>query len=209
MFDRKLAPGIPVAGFVLAGGASRRMGQDKALLEIAGEPLFLRAANLLKPYVSAVVLLGAPDSYAWSGFLTIPDRCPGSGPLAALLMGLEYSTQEWNIFLACDLPLMRGEFIEMLIRRISHASGFDAVAPLIQDKWQPLCAAYRQTCAPMIREALRIGKSGVIDVLPDLQLDVITSEHVAALGLSNEIFENVNTPEDWQKTLQRLQARSS
>ncbi|MGH9360228.1 MAG: molybdenum cofactor guanylyltransferase, partial [Terriglobia bacterium] len=68
MFDRKLAPGIPVAGFVLAGGASRRMGQDKALLEIAGEPLFLRAANLLKPYVSAVVLLGAPDSYAWSGF---------------------------------------------------------------------------------------------------------------------------------------------
>ena len=202
------SPCIPAAGFVLAGGASRRMGQDKARLKIDGEPLFLRAANLLKVYVSTIVLLGPPDQYAWSGFPTLRDQWPGRGPLAALLTGLDHSTHEWNVFLACDLPLIRGEFIELLLRRATQG-GFDAVVARTASGWQPLCAVYRRTCAPKMREALEKGKSGVIDVLPDLRVDVIGSDQVVALGLGDEIFENVNTPEDWQRILLRTQARSS
>ncbi|HLI31019.1 MAG TPA: molybdenum cofactor guanylyltransferase [Terriglobia bacterium] len=201
-------PPNPAGGFVLAGGASRRMGQDKALLEIKGEPLFLRAANLLKIYVSPVMLLGAPDQYARYGFPILQDRWPGRGPLAALLTGLERSVCEWNIFLACDLPFLPREFIELLLRRVQK-SDFDAVVPQTNCRWQPLCAAYRQTCVPKITEALEKGRSGVIDVLPELRVDVITGEQVAASGLSDEIFENVNTPEDWQNVLFRIQARSS
>ncbi len=206
--NKQESPPSPAGGFVLAGGASRRMGQNKALLEINGEPLFLRAANLLKAYVSPVILLGAPDQYAWYGFPTLRDRWPGRGPLAALLTGIEQSACEWNVFLACDLPLLPREFIGLLLRR-AQRGGVDAVVARTNAGWQPLCAAYRQTCAPKMREALEAGKPGVIDVLPDLRVDVITSEQIAAAGLSDEIFENVNTPEDWQNVLPRIQARSS
>lgn len=205
--NQQKIPHVQAGGFVLAGGASRRMGRDKSLLEIGGEPLFLRAANLLKSHVSPVVLLGAPDQYMWSGFQTLRDRWPGRGPLTALLTGVENSMRPWNIFLACDLPLIRGEFIELLLRRAGQDE-FDAVVPRINGEWQPLCAAYRQTCLPTIREAIGKGKTGVIDVLADLRIDVVGSDQVAALGFSDEIFENVNTPEDWQKILLRTQDRS-
>lgn len=198
--------GIRAGGFVLAGGASRRMGRDKALLEIGGEPLFLRAANLLKAHVDPVVLLGAPDQYASAGFLTLPDRSPGRGPLAALLDGLEYSAQPWNVFLACDLPLLRGEFIELLLQRAARGE-FDAIVPRTSDGWQPLCAAYRRTCTPKIHDALKNGRLDIAGVLPGLRVDALRDEQLGVLTLDEEIFENVNTPEDWQRVLLRTQRR--
>ncbi|MGH9355373.1 MAG: molybdenum cofactor guanylyltransferase [Terriglobia bacterium] len=198
---------IRAGGFVLAGGASRRMGREKGLLEIGGEPLFLRAANLLKAWVHPVVLLGAPDQYARSGFPTLPDRSPGQGPLSALVDGLEYSALPWNIFLACDLPLLRGEFIELLLQRAARDE-FDAIVPKTNDGWQPLSAAYRRTCAPKIRDALKIGRLDVAGVLPDLRVDAVQREQLRELALDDEIFENVNTPEDWQRVLLRTQAHS-
>src|SRR3990172_4918807 len=79
------------AGFVLVGGQSRRMGCDKALLEIEGAPLCLRIASLLQPYVKTVTLLGPPARYSGFGLPVLADQQPGQGPLGALYTALKYS----------------------------------------------------------------------------------------------------------------------
>lgn len=261
-----------VNGFVLAGGRSQRMGCDKASLKLNGQPLLLRAVNLLKAHLGSVAVLGPRGRYESLGVPVLPDRWPGQGPLGALLTGLESSANGWNIFLACDLPLLNGQFIELLLRS-TLAVKLDAVVPRTNEGWHPLCAAYRltrskllkeldlaqgiaekkttipilsnilleasdaelrisatdlelglkcgcqasvqppgasavpgkrRTCSAKMRRALENGKSAVIDILPHLRVDVITSDRLAGAGIADGIFENVNSPEDWQRVLARL-----
>ncbi len=192
-----------VSGFVLAGGRSQRMGCDKAYLKVAGQPLLLRAVNLLKAHLSSVTVLGPLGRHEALGVSVLPDRWPGRGPLGALLRGLESPTNEWNVFLACDLPLLNGQFIELLLRS-TRAGKFDAVVPRTGQGWHPLCAAYRRTCAATMRSALERGESAIVNILPLLQVDVITSERLASAGINEKIFENVNSPEDWRRVLFHL-----
>lgn len=192
-----------VNGFVLAGGRSRRMGCDKAYLKLNGQPLLLRAVNLLKAHLASVAVLGPRGRYKSLGVPVLPDRWPGRGPLGALLTGLESSANGWNIFLACDLPLLNGQFIELLLRS-TLAVKIDAVVPRTNEGRHPLCAAYRRTCSAKMRRASEKGKSASIDILPHLQVDVITSDRLASAGIADGIFENANSPEDWQRVLARL-----
>ena len=70
-----------VAGFILAGGQSSRMGCDKALLEIAGVPLLVRTARLLEPRVAGVTVIGPPERYAALGLRVVPDDRAGLGQI--------------------------------------------------------------------------------------------------------------------------------
>jgi molybdenum cofactor guanylyltransferase len=194
-------------GFVLAGGQSTRMGLDKARLEIAGVPLLLRTVNLLKAHVDSVAVIGPVGRYEFINEPTIPDRWPGKGPLAAILTGLEHLSGDWGIFLACDLPLLDGRFIELLIRR-AEASDSDAVVPRTAGGWQPLCAAYCRSSARQIREVIEEGETAIVKVLPRLQVDVITPEDLATAGIEETIFENLNSPEDRERVLGLLSARA-
>ncbi|MGH9450543.1 MAG: molybdenum cofactor guanylyltransferase, partial [Terriglobia bacterium] len=162
--------------------------------------LLLRAVNLLKAHLSSVTVLGPLGRHEALGVSVLPDRWPGRGPLGALLRGLESSTNDWNVFLACDLPLLNGPFIELLLRS-TRAGKFDAVVPRTVQGWHPLCAAYRRTCAATMRCALERGECAIINILPLLQVDVITSERLASAGINEKIFENVNSPEDWRRVL--------
>ena len=99
-----------INGFVLAGGKSSRMGQDKALMRLEGKPLVLRAAEILRPFVREITLLAPAGRYENLGLPVVADKWPDQGPLAAVCTGLLSSHAEWNIFLACDLPLVSRQF---------------------------------------------------------------------------------------------------
>src|SRR3990172_12388727 len=156
-----MADSFPVGGFVLVGGESRRMGRAKALLELDGVPLVLRAAELLRPHVAEVTLLGPPERFAHLGVRMLADRRPGRGPLEALCAALASSPCEWNLFLACDLPFLEGEFLGALVRR-ALAGRAQAVVPRTSAGWQPLCAAYYQGCVPGVGEALERVSTGIV-----------------------------------------------
>ena len=103
-----------VAGFILAGGASSRMGRDKGLLDFGGVPLILHTARLLEPIVAQVTIVGSPSKYAKLGLHAIaddaraqggPDR-PGRGPLAGIAAALTATHSRWNLIVACDLPYL-------------------------------------------------------------------------------------------------------
>jgi len=195
---------FPVGGFVLVGGESRRMGRAKALLELDGVPLVLRAAELLRPHVAEVTLLGPPERFAHLGVRVLADRRPGRGPLEALCAALASSPCEWNLFLACDLPFLEGEFLGALVRR-ALAGRAQAVVPRTADGWQPLCAAYHRSCVPVMEQGLTREPAGIVEVLPALQVDAIEGEELARLGFSERLFRNLNTPADWETAQRELE----
>jgi len=187
-----------IDGFVLAGGKSSRMGQDKALMQFEGKPLVLRAAEILRPFVREITLLAPADRYESLGLPVIVDQWPDQGPLAAIGTGLLSSRAEWSIFLACDLPLVTRQFIQLLVQRVG-ATRSDAVVPRTEEGWQPLSAAYHSRCRTAFVRALQEGRRSIIRLLDEVRVEVITRDEMAGAGLSAVELVNVNTPGDWAR----------
>lgn len=193
---------VPVNGFVLAGGKSTRMGQDKAMMRYAGRPLVVRAAELLESVVRNVALLGSPDRYGGLGYPVIPDSWPEVGPLAGLCAGLIHSDTQWNLFLACDLPLVTPRCLALLIER-SRNTNFIAVVPQTEHGWQPLCAVYHVLCRPIFEAGVRRGNLSVVGLFDEVCPDAIAAEEMVTFGLTEDNFLNVNTPDDWTRLAPR------
>lgn len=187
-----------IHGFVLAGGKSRRMGQDKARMRIDGQPLVLRGVEILRPFVREVTLLASPGQYADLGVPVLADRWPDQGPLAAVCTGLLSSTAAWNIFLACDLPLLNGRFLELLVKRLLATSS-DAVVPRTADDWQPLSAAYHSRCRAPFLQALEAGERRIINLLEVIPVEPLTPAEMLQAGVSESDFANMNTPGDYAR----------
>ena len=201
-----MASSEQIDGFVLAGGKSSRMGQDKGLMRLGGKPLVLRAAEILKPLARTVTLLGPPDRYGNLGFPVIADMWPDQGPLAGLCTGLISSSTAWSLFLACDLPRVSPKFIELLVQRV-RTTRSDAVAPRTQDGWQPLCAAYHTRCRAVFERAIQQCQLSIVELFNILRPEAITLDEMATVGVSETEFINVNTPEDWARLAPFLEGR--
>jgi len=187
-----------INGFVLAGGKSSRMGQDKALMRLGGKLLVLRATEILSPFVREVTLLAPPARYRDLGVPVVADKWPDDGPLAAVCTGLLSSSAEWNIFLACDLPLISQQFIQLLVRRV-RATRSEAVVPRTEGGWQPLAAAYHVCCRTAFAQAVVEGRRSIFRLFDEIRVDEIRHDEMEGAGLSEVEFVNVNTPEDWSR----------
>ncbi|MDQ2833074.1 MAG: molybdenum cofactor guanylyltransferase [Acidobacteriota bacterium] len=105
-----------VGGYVLAGGNSRRMGRDKALLELAGEPLIRHAVKKLRRVCMDVRVLSAnPELAAFAP--TVPDLHPGCGPLGGVEAALAHSIFDWNVFMPVDMPFLPSAFLRNWVER--------------------------------------------------------------------------------------------
>ena len=124
---------------VLAGGQSRRMGRDKALLPLGGQTLIERVLAAAHPLGYPRVIIGDPTAYAHFGLPVHPDRRPSLGPLGGLYTALS-TTATPVLLLACDLPFLTPDFLRHLVnRRGPH----QAVVPHTATGLQPLCALLR------------------------------------------------------------------
>jgi molybdenum cofactor guanylyltransferase len=141
-----------ITGVALAGGSSRRMGQDKALLRLTPDaPTFLERAAQTLEAVCGRVLIVAPHerAYAVDGVEFVADRWPGAGPVGGMLTALEAVANGSVLVLACDYPLVPSELLSAMIRErrdaaalIAMASGTERTHPLVGryavDYWVPL-----------------------------------------------------------------------
>lgn len=189
---------MEIKGFVLGGGKSTRMGQDKALLRLGNTPLILRAAGILDPFVGEVALLAPPNRYRKLWPSVIADKWPNQGPLAGVCTGLLHSNAEWNVFLACDIPLVSQGFMDLLIRRVRTTSS-DAVVPRVEDEWQPFSAAYHARCRDIFVRAFEEGERSIVRLLNKVRVNEITPGEMLTAGLSPMELTNVNTLEDWER----------
>jgi len=180
------------AGWVLVGGRSRRMGRDKALIEIDREPLVKRVAGVLEQVCGGVSLIGDPAVYGELGWPVVADRFPGEGPLAGVEAALRVTKFEWNLVVACDMPRLDTAILEQLFRTAAAEDG-DCAAPQYSDgRLEPLCAVWNARCHPAVAGALMAGTRKVTEVLRGLALRYVP---VA----SDEAFANLNTPEDLER----------
>lgn len=180
---------MEAAGFVLAGGRSSRMGQDKALLEFEGETLVERALRKMRAVCAEVALAGGGEGLERFGRV-IPDGQRGCGPLGGIVSALEQSGFEWNLFLAVDVPFVPVAVLEGLLKR---ASGFDCVCVMAEadGQVQPLCAAYARRSVSKLREELDAGRWKVTAA-------IAAAGRVDRMQFSEESwFRNVNTPDEF------------
>jgi len=186
---------IQRAAWVLAGGRSSRMGTDKALLEIEGQPLVLRVADRLAEVCGSVAIIGEgtlsnPGQYANLGLRVVPDSFPGLGPLAGIEAALAATSAEANLIAACDMPSLDASALEALF-----AAGGDCAVPRHADgRIEPLCAVYHRRIHARVRELLESGIRGVTEALRLLETGGFALRYVQVTA--RDTFANLNTPED-------------
>ena len=182
------------SAFVLAGGMSSRMQQDKALLRFRDHYLIEYAIDVLQQLTADIRIIGDPLKYEFLKRPVIPDRVASHGPLCGIYTGLNISTNRYNLFLACDMPLMKPEFFRLLLERIGDADA--AVMRLIDGKVEPLAAVYSKSGLPTIEGNMALQYYKITDFLDRTRVVYLGEEELSEIGLSARIFTNVNTPED-------------
>jgi len=203
-----------VSAFILAGGASSRMGCPKGFIEFGGKPLILRTAQLVEPLVSSVTVIGPARPYRRLGLSAIPDRIPGvaqvpafQGPLAGILTALGASESRWNLILACDLPYLTQEWIEALLMR-AQGSGAQACLPRTSDGLEPLAAVYRLDAHDKLAEAFREGVRKVTDALQRVSVATVALEEFGGFPDGGLVLKNMNTPADLSAARKWWKAKS-
>jgi len=173
------------------------MGRDKALLEFGGQPLIQSAVNLLKALTERVAVLGPAERYGFLGVPVLPDLVPSRGPLSAIYTGLERSGTAVNLFLACDMPMMEGSFLNLLVERAALA---DAVLMRLDDgSLEPLCAVYNRSCLPTVKANYERQRFKLSDLFPELRTHYLAEADLRDAGLDRRIFTNLNDPRDLEQ----------
>ena len=196
-----------VEGFVLAGGASSRMGKDKALLTLGGKTFVERAAFALRAVSQNLCLVG--DNLKGEMFLpTAPDvhKIKAEKKRASIIgvhSALFHAQMQWAAILACDLPFVTGELLTRLadLGKIYEKSDLAAVVPIQPDgKIQPLCAFYKPAvCLPRIEEMLAARKFRLQEIFGKIKTKFVEFSEIADLPNAKNFFFNVNTPEDLRR----------
>ncbi len=184
-----------VAGLVLLGGASRRMGQNKAILAVGGIPIIQRVIKALDPLCSETLLVGNDaEPYHHLGLPIIPDIQPNLGPLMGLYSGLLATKYELNFLLACDMPFASAALLNHLL---ALSNGYDVVIPRTKGGLHPLCAVYRRsTCLPAIRASLDAHSRRVISFFDQVRVREVGPDELRMFDPDDISLMNVNTPED-------------
>lgn len=203
-----------VETFLLVGGKSTRMGRNKSLLEINGEPLIQRTANLLAPLVKSITLVisGAQSSnpenknpYSDFKLPAVADRYAEAGPLGGVTTALSAAQTPWCLILACDMPFFTRAWLTFLLGQIYKVpEQTDAIVPETNRGLEPLCAIYRSTCASTFAAALDRGERKVTDALAALNLKRITENEWRKFSPDGNLFGNLNTWQDYLAAQQRL-----
>jgi molybdopterin-guanine dinucleotide biosynthesis protein A len=185
---------------VQAGGASSRMGEDKALKHFLGRPLIQRVADRLSPIADElIVTTNRPTDYA---FLNLPlhaDLKPGRGALGGLYTAIASATHPLVAVVACDMPFASTKLIETMISLMVQEEA-DVVIAKSDEGYEPLHALYRRdVCLPAIESAIKADQWKVIAWFPQVKVRVLTDNEIKACDPDGLAFWNVNTPEEFAK----------
>jgi len=187
---------------VLAGGAARRYGGvPKGLLEVGGRRILDRLVDVLQSVTGALPLLvaNAPDAPAWRPDLTtMPDVRPGCGSLGGIYTAVTAATGP-VLCLAWDMPFVPAALLRALAQAATGGGvEYDAFLPESSGRrgLEPLCAVYGPACRPAIAGRLERGDLQAISFHPDVRVGILSLADVKKFGDPDELFFNVNTPDD-------------
>jgi len=183
---------------VQAGGESRRMGQDKALMTFLGRPLIQRVVDRLKPLADeTIVTTNRPEDYRFLGLPLFPDLMPGRGALGGLYTALSSATCETVAVVACDMPFASPALIEAAEGLLVQEEA-DVVIPDSGGGLEPMHAIYRRaTCIPAIEAAIQADRWKLISWFPEVKVRILQPDEVKQYDPAGLAFWNLNTPEEF------------
>lgn len=187
-----------VTGIILAGGLSRRLGRDKAVEPIDGQPLVGRVMDALAQIADElVVVVNTPQR---GRELPLPDSAvvavdiyPNAGSLGGIFTGLSSASNQWGIVVACDMPFLN---LDLLSYLLSFRESHDAVVPVLDDRPEPTHAAYSKVCLSAIDARLEAGDLKIARFFDDVRVKYVSQRRVEKIDPERHSFFNVNTEED-------------
>lgn len=193
-----------LAGVVLCGGRSARMGRDKAQLEINGQSLLARALSILDEVSDDVRIACGPSArYEECGRDLVLDRASDLGPLGGLAAALASTPAEHIVALACDMPRIDARIVRVLVDT-ARSRDLDACVLRSERGIEPLCGVWKKSMLHPIETALQKGERRVVAPFEE-QLADGTRPNVGFVDVEDaEVVHNVNTPADVEITLRTL-----
>ncbi|MET1162951.1 MAG: NTP transferase domain-containing protein [Pseudoxanthomonas sp.] len=196
------ANALPVLhGLILTGGASTRMGKDKALLDFQGEPQLLATFRLLSDHVQSCFVSLRKDQRAEAVRADLPgilDEEDGIGPAAGLLAAHRAHPDAAWLVLACDLPLLRPSTLSGLIHARDGRRSAIAYRSPVDGLPEPLCALWEPPALASLSQQVRTGRYRLRDVLD-------TGDTLLLPPPDDDALDNINTPQDLQRLHERTE----
>ncbi len=185
---------------IQAGGESRRIGRDKALLPFLGQPLILRPLKRLAPLAEEILVTSnQPEQYRFLGLSPIRDLLPGTGSLGGLYTALSAAGHPYVAVVACDMPFASLELFAFELA-ILREEGADAAIPRSVAGTEPFHAVYRRdTCLPHIQAALEAGRRRVDAWFEQVKMRYVSMEEIEPYDPAGLAFLNINTLEELSK----------
>ena len=179
------------------------MGRDKAFLTLGGSTLLERALAVARCVSQEVTIVGQREKFAAYGSV-IEDVYRGQGPLAGIHAALSGSAFELNLMIGVDTPFLDPKFVQYLVQqaRTSGATGHRAARQRSTDA-QPLCAVYRREFAAVAENALRQGRNHIVPLFAGVTTREIGDVEMQELAFDPRMFDNLNTPEEWDQACRR------
>jgi len=194
----------PLSAAILAGGQSRRMGTDKALLRLTpdGPTLIERVLTAVRTVADDVFLVANDERLAGLGLRTVPDAFPGAGSLGGIYSAVAGARAQHCLVVACDMPFLAPPLLRALV---DAPRDYDVLAPYLEvglnrqggakGVYETLHAIYGRAALPAMRAQLEAGQYRIVSFFPDVRVRALTEATVRALDPQLRSFFNVNTPE--------------
>jgi len=151
-----------VSCVILIGGESKRMGADKAHVQLAGRTLIERVLATVMPLFDDVMISGRDNTVEIEGTRFIKDRHAGRGPVIGLCAAMQEARHPYLFAIACDMPFVTTGLIEFLAL---SPDGYDVATPMRGGRPEPLCARYSATCLRGLEQRIREGKRGLVSFI--------------------------------------------
>jgi len=186
-----------LTGVILAGGKSKRMGTNKAFLEINGQRMIDQIVDIFKNTFEEVILVtNSPIEYLHLDLRIVTDLVPNKGALGGIYTGLFFSSFQHVFVAACDMPFLNREFIDYMVSKVDN---FDIVVPRSRDGLQPLHAIYSKRCIRHIEAQLELDDLKITNFYPKVRVKEISHHEILSFDPKSSLFFNINTTEDMEK----------
>lgn len=184
---------------IQAGGKSKRMGEDKALINFQNMTMIEYILKQIDEIGNEIIIISnQPEKYQKFGRKVFSDILPNHGALGGIFTAIHHSSHPKCLLLACDMPFVNIPFIEHMI---SFSMEFDIVVPRLENKKfvEPFRAIYSKACLTPIQEAIENGEKRVISFFKNMKTHYIEHSEIIKFDPDLETFFNVNTPKDLKK----------
>jgi molybdopterin-guanine dinucleotide biosynthesis protein A len=187
---------------ILAGGQSRRMGQDKALLPLGGRLVIEWVLERVMPLSSDLTIVAnSTAKYRHFGYRVVGDVYPDKGALGGIYTAIHAARCPHCLVVACDMPFLNTDLLRYLV---SLAPSFDVVVPRIEGFPETTHAVYGKGCLKPIRRRLLADQLKIIGFFDDVRVRYVERNDVARFDSSFSSFLNMNTPDDWEHVQQMV-----